>query len=110
MPGSDAVDTHLARVIAHPLRLRLIHEYTVGESSPSRAAAALGERVNLVSYHTGVLLRAGCLELVGTKRRRGATEHFYRATVPGVILDDEWALLPASLRRQLARRTLGVGG
>jgi hypothetical protein len=104
--SGTAVDTSFARVIAHPLRHRLMHEYTIETSSPSRVAAALGERVNVVSYHTNVLLRAGCLELVRTERRRGAIEHFYRTTVPGEIGDGDWALLPESLRQRIVRRTL----
>jgi hypothetical protein len=31
------------------------------------------------AYHVRVLERHGCIELVDTKQRRGATEHFYRA-------------------------------
>jgi len=89
MPAGPTVDNRFARMVAHPLRQRLIVGYTVEPTSPSRLAAALGERVNVVSYHTGVLLRAACIELVRTERRRGATEHFYRATAPGVIEDHE---------------------
>jgi hypothetical protein len=106
MPAAAVVDNRFARVVAHPLRHRLIHAYTIQTSSPSRVAAALGERVNVVSYHTAVLVRAGCLELVRTEPRRGATEHFYRATARCDIEDEEWERLPASLRRAIARRTL----
>jgi hypothetical protein len=106
--GGHLSNERLARVISHPLRQRLIWEYTASVTSPSRVAAALGERVNLVSYHTHVLLRAGCIELVRTVPRRGATEHFYRALVTGEILDADWGRLPTALQRALVRLTIDV--
>ncbi len=39
-----------------------------------------------------------CIELVDTKQRRGAVEHFYRAMSRAILSDDEWAQLPKSLR------------
>lgn len=100
------VDPRLARALAHPLRHRLLFEYAERVTSPSRVAAGLGERLNLVSYHTRVLLDAGLLELVRTERRRGAREHFYRATAIGEIEDAEWGRLPLGQRRAIARRAL----
>jgi DNA-binding transcriptional ArsR family regulator len=71
----------MGRLLAHPLRDRLLFEYQGDPTSPSKVARRLGESVSLVSYHTDVLARNGCLELVRTERRRGAIEHFYRAIV-----------------------------
>jgi DNA-binding transcriptional ArsR family regulator len=101
-------DRRLARLIAHPLRHRLLWEYASQVTSPSRIAAVLGERVNVVSYHTNVLLQAGLLDLVRTERRRGATEHFYRSHVLGAIEDDDWSRLPVPARRMAVRRVLDV--
>jgi hypothetical protein len=98
----------MARLHAHPLRDRLLFEYQREPISPSKLARRLGERVNLVSYHTGVLARSGCLELVRTERRRGATEHFYRSLVALDIEDDEWQALPRILRRSLVLGTLAA--
>jgi DNA-binding transcriptional ArsR family regulator len=96
----------LARLIRHPLRQHVLFKYTEGETSPRAIAMALGARLNVVSYHTQVLLRAGVLELVRTEPRRGATEHFYRATLGSVIEDAGWAKVPVGLRRVLVRRML----
>jgi hypothetical protein len=96
----------LARLIQHPLRQRLLFKYAETVTSPSAVAADLGERLNLVSYHTKVLHEAGCIELVRTRRRRGATEHFYRALVMSEIDDVTWERLPTGLRRALVRLTL----
>jgi hypothetical protein len=96
----------LARLVRHPLRQRLLFKYAESVTSPSAVAAELGERLNLVSYHTHVLLRAGCIELVRTERRRGATEHFYRSLLESEIDDAAWTRVPTGLRRGLVRLTL----
>jgi hypothetical protein len=49
-----------------------------------------------------VLEKYDCIELVDTKQRRGATEHFYRATRRQFLTDSEWARMPESLRPGLA--------
>lgn len=97
----------LGRLLLQPLRHRLLLEYSVGEDSPARLARRLGEPVNLVSYHTGVLLRHGYLELVRTERRHGVLSRFYRATVGTVIEDAEWETLPRNVRRDLVLGALG---
>lgn len=96
----------LARMIRHPLRQRLLFEYAECVTSPSRIAAAVGEPLNVVSYHTKVLLTAGYLALVRTERRRGAREHFYRTTMATAIEDAAWGRLPLTLRRALSRGLL----
>jgi hypothetical protein len=109
MPSGESTRVEaLARVMRHPLRQRLLFEYADAARSPSAVAAALGVRLNLVSYHTQVLLREGCLELVRTRRRRGAVEHFYRSRTLSEIDDDAWERLPRSLRRVLVRATIDI--
>jgi hypothetical protein len=96
----------LAQVLAHPLRDRVLFEYQGEPTSPARVARRLDRPVNLISYHTGVLVEHGCLTLVRTERRRGALEHFYRSTIGQVVSDDDWVAAPTPLRRALALATL----
>jgi hypothetical protein len=98
----------LARMHAHPLRDRVLFEYQADPMSPSEVARRLGRPVNLISYHTAVLVRHGCIELVRTEQRRGATTHFYRSTVAQTIDDEAWDGLPEALRRELVLGTLRV--
>jgi DNA-binding transcriptional ArsR family regulator len=77
-----------------------------GEASPSELADALGEPLGNVSYHVRVLRELDCLELVRTKPRRGALEHFYRATVSPWLDEGQWARLPPAFRQQMLARTL----
>lgn len=48
-----------------------------------------------------------CVELVRTEPRRGALQHFYRATARPVLDEDQWRTLPSALRRELAGETFG---
>src|ERR1700744_1835335 len=47
-----------------------------------------------------------CVELVRTEPRRGALQHFYRATARPNLDEDQWGTLPAGLRRALSGETL----
>jgi hypothetical protein len=96
----------LARALEHPLRLQVFFAFDNGISSPSRVARHLDEPLNLVAYHTSVLLRYGCIEATagdGEGRRR---EHHYTTIVTPRISDDDWMALPPRLRRALTRSTL----
>lgn len=100
------VDQRLVRAIGHPLRLRLLTIFNERVASPSDLAAELGEPIGNVSYHTRILARLGCVELVRTKQVRGAVEHYYRAVVRPVFSDEDWAELPQSIRKSLAGAVL----
>jgi DNA-binding transcriptional ArsR family regulator len=106
-PDSRRPDS--ARVLRHPLRQRLLYEYAASTTSPSKLAVSLSRPLNLVSYHTNMLRRAGHVELVRVERRRGAHEHFYRAAAPQDIDDLDWSSLPTQLRRALVRSTMDLG-
>jgi len=101
------LDQRLVRVLAHPLRQQLLimlHKH--GVSSPRELALRSGERLPNVSYHMRVLRDAGCIELVRTEPRRGAIEHFYRASARPILDDAQWAGLPIAVRRALFGQTL----
>jgi DNA-binding transcriptional ArsR family regulator len=100
------MDQRLVRAIGHPLRLRLLTIFNERVASPSDLAAELGEPIGNVSYHTRILARLGCVELVKTKQVRGAVEHYYRAVVRPVFSDEDWAELPRSIRKSLADAVL----
>jgi DNA-binding transcriptional ArsR family regulator len=80
----------IAEAFVHPLKLRILALMT--EPPPPRAIAqgspepgwspnslyvAAGEPLGNVSYHVRQLQKAGMIELVAVKQRRGALEHFY---------------------------------
>lgn len=95
MPGGEAgdgkaasgpraqVDRRMVRALGHVLRQRILLAAVQGEVSSSGLAKALGQGPRLVGYHVRVLCEDcdGLIEVTRTERRRGAVEHFYRASV-----------------------------
>lgn len=102
----DGVEQIVAKAFAHPLRVQILIILNEKVASPNMLAQQLDESLNLVAYHVRVLEKYDCIELVDTKQRRGATEHFYRATRRQLLTDDQWAQMPASLRPGMAAAVL----
>lgn len=94
----DGVEQLVAKAFAHPLRVQILIILNERVASPNLLAQELDQSLNLVAYHVRVLEKYDCIELVDTKQRRGATEHFYRATRRQFLSDKEWSRLPESLR------------
>ena len=66
----------------------------------------LGAPLGVVSYHVRMLRDYDCVELVRTEPRRGALQHFYRATARPNLDEDQWRTLPSGLRRELSGETI----
>jgi DNA-binding transcriptional ArsR family regulator len=98
----DGVEQIVAKAFAHPLRVQILIILNEKVASPNMLAQQLDQSLNLVAYHVRVLEKYDCIELVDTKQRRGATEHFYRATRRQFLTDSEWSRLPKSLRPGLS--------
>lgn len=79
--GRVLEERRAAQLISNSLRARLLGMLDGKTASPAELARELDRPVNLVAYHVGTLARAGVVELVDTRPRRGSTEHFYRAVV-----------------------------
>jgi DNA-binding transcriptional ArsR family regulator len=95
----EGITQQLAKALAHPLRVRILSSLQKGISSPNQLSQELGEPLGNVSYHVKTLLEYDCVELVKTEPRRGAVEHFYRATERAFFNDADWAKIPASARK-----------
>ncbi len=95
----EGITQQLAKALAHPLRVRILTSLHKGISSPNQLSQELGEPLGNVSYHVKTLLEYDCVELVKTEPRRGAVEHFYRATERAFFSDADWAKIPASARK-----------
>jgi hypothetical protein len=98
----DGVEQIVAKAFAHPLRVQILIILNERVASPNLLAQELDQSLNLVAYHVRVLEKYDCIELVDTKQRRGATEHFYRATRRQFLTDAEWSRLPQVLRPGLS--------
>lgn len=102
----EGVEQIVAKAFAHPLRVQILIILNEKVASPNMLAQQLDQSLNLVAYHVRVLEKYDCIELVDTKQRRGATEHFYRATRRQFLSDDEWSRMPDSLRPGMAGAVL----
>lgn len=98
----EGITQQLAKALAHPLRVRILSSLHKGISSPNQLSQELGEPLGNVSYHVKTLLEYDCVELVKTEPRRGAVEHFYRATDRAFLSDSDWAKIPASARKGIS--------
>jgi DNA-binding transcriptional ArsR family regulator len=98
----EGITQQLAKALAHPLRVRILTSLQKGISSPNQLSQELDEPLGNVSYHVKTLLEYDCVELVKTEPRRGAVEHFYRATERAFFSDDDWAKMPASARKGIS--------
>jgi DNA-binding transcriptional ArsR family regulator len=92
------IDPRLVKAMGHPVRNDALSILNERVASPNEISKELGESVGHVSYHIKVLKECDCIELVDTAPRRGAMEHYYRATSRAFLTDEEWARLPDSIR------------
>jgi DNA-binding transcriptional ArsR family regulator len=103
MASSPPLDEGLIKALAHPLRWRIVELLVErGEASPVELARLLDQPLATVSHHVRVLRDLRSIELTRTEQRRGAIEHYYRAVMPAFFDDEQWELVPKTLRRGLA--------
>lgn len=107
MPSKRSSDKPLVKVLTHDLRVRILEILNERVASPNELANELGESLSLVSYHVKVLREYDCIELVKTIPRRGATEHYYRATSKAFLTGQTWSKIPSSLRPGLSSGLVG---
>lgn len=110
----------LAVVFADELRLKIVTELYMREMSPTQFYEEFGGgSISRVDRHFKRLAEHGWLRLIRTEsggRRRGGTEHFYRATELAVFDHETWSQVPYSIRvafswrtfKQLAERVRGA--
>ncbi len=104
--NSGAIDHDLVKAMAHPLRYELLMKLDGRTASPNELSKEVNASIGTVSYHIRLLEQMGFAELVDQKLRRGAVEHFYRATQRAWFSERGWARLPVAVRRSIAGATL----
>jgi DNA-binding transcriptional ArsR family regulator len=104
--GAETSEARIAKALAHPLRARILQRLGERVAAPSDLATELGAPLGVVSYHVRMLREYDCIELVRTEPRRGALQHYYRATARPTLDDQQWRSLPTTLRRELTGTVL----
>lgn len=92
------VNQALVKSLAHELRAEILAILNERMASPNELAKELDEGLSQVSYHVKVLKDYEVIRLVKTEPRRGAVEHYYRATSRAYLTDRDWHELPESVR------------
>ncbi len=103
---TEPIDQRLVKALAHPLRVQILEILTEQVASPNRLSEHLEANLSHVAYHTRTLDKCGCLELVDTARKRGATEHFYKAAPRSFIGSPAWRGVPSSVLSGVSGATL----
>ncbi len=99
------VDQNLIKALGHPLRVKILSVLNERTISPSDLAEELDVSLSDVSYHVRELLRFEQIELVKTRPRRGAVEHYYRGVRRAMIPTDAWSQLPPAVQQAIAGQT-----
>jgi DNA-binding transcriptional ArsR family regulator len=94
----EPIDQRLVRALCHPLRVQILEVLSERIASPNRLSEELDASLSHVAYHTRALDKCGCLDLVDTAQRRGATEHFYKACAGAFVGDRVWRRIPRAVR------------
>jgi DNA-binding transcriptional ArsR family regulator len=102
----EPIDQRLVKALAHPLRVQILEILTERVASPNWLSEELDTGLTHVAYHTRALNKCGCLVLVDTARRRGATEHFYKATPHAFIGAPHWRRVPGAVRDAITAASL----
>jgi hypothetical protein len=108
--SKDARET-ICSPLSHPVRVRILEVVNEHPLSPvgfinAGFAPAIDDKqraLSLVSYHFRALEKAGCIKIVETAQRRGATEHIYGGCSRVFFSDDEFEKFPFAQRKQLSQ-------
>jgi len=92
------VDRQLIKALGHPVREHLLAVFNERIASARQISDELGADVSAFYHHIEELEKLGCIERVSTKRRRGASEHFFRAKTSLFFDDAAWRQLPSTLK------------
>jgi DNA-binding transcriptional ArsR family regulator len=91
----------LTYAVGHRIRVDALAMLGEGAHSPNEVATILRKNVSTVARHFKELYEGGSIELVDTRQRRGATEHFYRAVEIPEISDEEYREMSPAARLEV---------
>lgn len=97
-------DRRLIQAIGHPVREHILAVLNERIASAREIGDEIGADVSAFYHHVEELERLGCIERVGARRKRGAKEHFFKATRTVFFDDEAWRRVPEALRADLATR------
>lgn len=91
------------KVMAHSLRLRLLEAFSHEPATTKQVAEEIGEPPTKLYHHVNMLKRAGLIELVKTKKKRGTTEKYYRTVADQFVVDGNIFKIKSTGKETLSR-------
>jgi DNA-binding transcriptional ArsR family regulator len=101
-------ENRITHLLNHPVRLDAFLATFEDIASPNEVAKLLQKPLSDVAFHMAELRKEGVVELVRRAQRRGAVEHYYQATEPPEIDEEEWRAMSKAARRQIVALGLQV--
>jgi hypothetical protein len=92
------LDPRLIKALGHPVREHILAVLNERIASAREIGEEIGADVSSFYHHIEELEKFDCIERVGTRRRRGANEHFFRAKTSLFFDDAAWQRLPSTLK------------
>lgn len=102
------VDRRLIQLASEPVRRTVLAHLNERPAGASEVAAELEIDLSAAARHLDALHDAGLIEVVGEVLSRGAVEPRYRALVPALWDDEDWAALSQEEQQRLAAWILGM--
>jgi len=75
------------KVMAHPLRMRLLEAFSHEPITTKQVAALLAERPTRLYHHVDALERVGLIKLVRKRKKRGTVEKYYQTVARTFAVD-----------------------
>lgn len=101
-PSKALLNFGQMKALSNEVRVKVFAIFCERIASPKEVSEELDEGLSQVSYHVSVLRECRLIVLDHKTPRRGAVEHFYRATVPTLIPPDAWEGLPPPIRKMVS--------
>jgi DNA-binding transcriptional ArsR family regulator len=76
-PSLTLTDVHQVKVLADPLRIRILEDLCTVERTTKQVAERLGEKPTKLYHHVEALERVGLIRLTRTRQNRGTIEKYY---------------------------------
>jgi DNA-binding transcriptional ArsR family regulator len=91
-------DLDQVKVLADPLRIRILEELCKEERTTKQVAKLLGEKPTKLYHHVDALERVGLIRLARTRQNRGTMEKYYMAVARQFRADSRISLATARRR------------
>ena len=93
-------DVRQVKVLADPLRIRILEELCTAERTTKQVAQRLGEKPTKLYHHVEALERVGLIRLARTRQNRGTIEKYYMAVARQFRADSRIFSAPADTRSE----------